>query len=140
MVHHWLRTTKGLGAAVCVVLFDYEKAFDLNDHNLLVQKIFNLSIHCGVTYWPVINFLTNRKQCIKLAIDCYSEWVRYLRQPRGPWLFLLMINNLVIHDVNKWKDVDDTIAEIVPRNNNSDAQNAINAVDDWSRENLMQLN
>jgi hypothetical protein len=57
-----------------------------------------------------------------------------------PWLFLLMINNLVIHDMNKWKDVDDTIAEIVPRNNNSDAQNAINAVDDWSRENLMQLN
>jgi hypothetical protein len=122
MVHHWLKTTEGSGAAVCVVLFDYEKAFDLNDHNLLVQKIFNLSIHCGVTYWPVINFLTNRKQCIKLAIDCYSEWVRYLRQPLG----------LVIHDVNKWKDVDDTIAEIVPRNNNSDAQNAINDVDDWS--------
>jgi hypothetical protein len=45
-----------------------------------------------------------------------------------------MINNLVIHDVNKWKDVDDTIAEIVPRNNKSDAQNAINAVDNWSGE------
>jgi hypothetical protein len=51
-----------------------------------------------------------------------------------------MINNLVIYDVNKWEDVDDTIAEIVPRNNKSDAQNAINAVADWSRENLMQLN
>jgi hypothetical protein len=45
-----------------------------------------------------------------------------------------MINNLVIHDVNKWKDVDDTIAKIVPRNNKSDAQNAINAVDNWSGE------
>jgi predicted hydrolase (HD superfamily) len=49
-----------------------------------------------------------------------------------------MINNLVIHDVNKWKDVDDTIAEIVPRNNKSNnksnAQNAINAVDNWSGE------
>jgi hypothetical protein len=56
------------------------------------------------------------------------------------WLFLLMINNLAIHDVNKWKDVDYTIAEIVPRNNKSDAQTPINAVDDWSRENLMQLN
>jgi hypothetical protein len=51
-----------------------------------------------------------------------------------------MINNLVIHDVNKWKDVDDTIAEIVPRNNKSDAQTPINAVADWSKENLMQLN
>jgi hypothetical protein len=45
-----------------------------------------------------------------------------------------MINNLVIHDVNNWKDVDDTIAEIVPRNDKSDAQNAINAVDNWSGE------
>ena len=51
-----------------------------------------------------------------------------------------MINNLVIHDVSKWKDVHDMIAEIVPRNNKSDAQTAINAVADWSRENLMQLN
>ena len=50
-----------------------------------------------------------------------------------------MINNLVIHDVNKWKDADDTIAEIVPHNNKSNAQIAINAVDDWSGENLMQL-
>jgi hypothetical protein len=49
-----------------------------------------------------------------------------------------MINNLVIHDVNKWKDADDTIAEIVPRNNKSNAQIAINAVDDWSGENLMR--
>jgi hypothetical protein len=45
-----------------------------------------------------------------------------------------MINNLVIHDVSKWKDVDDMIAEIVPRNNKSDAQTPINAVADWSRE------
>jgi hypothetical protein len=42
MVHHWLKATEGSGAAVCVVLFDYEKAFDLTDHNLLVQKFFNL--------------------------------------------------------------------------------------------------
>jgi hypothetical protein len=48
-----------------------------------------------------------------------------------------MINNLVIHDVNKWKDGDDTIAEIVPRNNKSNAQIAINAVDDWSATQLM---
>jgi hypothetical protein len=42
MVHPWLKATDGSGAAFCVVLFDYEKAFNLTDHNLLVQKIFNL--------------------------------------------------------------------------------------------------
>jgi hypothetical protein len=83
MVHHWLKATEGSGATVCVVLFDYEKAFDLTDHNFFCPKNFQpISIPCGVAYW-VIAFLTNREQCVKLAIDCYSEWVRYQRQPLG---------------------------------------------------------
>ena len=37
MVHKWLQATDGTGAAVRVVLFDDRKAFDLIDHNLLVN-------------------------------------------------------------------------------------------------------
>ena len=44
MVHKWLQATDGIGAAVRVVLFDYRKAFDLIDHNLLVNKILDLPI------------------------------------------------------------------------------------------------
>jgi ABC-type Mn2+/Zn2+ transport system ATPase subunit len=45
MVHHWLKATEGSGATVCVVLFDYEKAFDLTDHNLLLSKKFSTYIN-----------------------------------------------------------------------------------------------
>ena len=44
MLHLWTKATDGTGSAVRVVLFDYRKAFDLIDHNLLVQKVFSLSI------------------------------------------------------------------------------------------------
>lgn len=39
MLHQWLEATDGTGAAVRVILFDYRKAFDLIDHDILVQKI-----------------------------------------------------------------------------------------------------
>ena len=73
MVHKWLQATDGTGAAVCVVLFDYRKPFDLIDHNLLVNKILDLSIPSGVAHW-VIDFITNRMQRVRLSSDCYSEW------------------------------------------------------------------
>ena len=59
----------------------------------------------------------------------------------GPWLFLLMINDLRIPGVPTWKYADDTtIAEIVPRGEESHAQHAVNYVAEWSSCNLMQLN
>lgn len=72
MLHQWLEATDGTGAAVRVILFDYRKAFDLIDHGILVAKILTLSIPRGVAKW-VINFLTSRKQSVKLSSSCYSD-------------------------------------------------------------------
>ena len=44
MLHHWARATDGTGSAVRVVLFDYRKAFDYIDHQLLTHKIYSLDI------------------------------------------------------------------------------------------------
>lgn len=50
---------------------------------------------------------------MKLAHDCYSDWgsVR-AGVPQGtrlgPWLFLVMINEVHFNGVNLWKYVDDT--------------------------------
>ena len=118
-----------------VVLCDYRKALDLIDHGILVQKILSLSISRGVAQW-VINFLTSRKQCVKLSSPCYSNWeLMPTGVPQGtklgPWLFLLMINDLRIPGVLTWKYVDDTtIAEIVPRGKDSHVQRAVNYVAD----------
>lgn len=145
MVHRWTEATDGSGAAVRVVLFDYRKAFDLIDHQTLVRKIFTLDIPRCVANW-VVDFLSHRKQRVKLSLDCFSEWGSVpAGVPQGtklgPWLFLLMINDLRVADTLTWKYVDDTtIAEIVPRNEQGNAQVAVDAVECWSKCQLMQLN
>ena len=47
MLHYWTRATDGTGSTVRVVLFDYRKVFDYNDHQLLTRKIYSLDIPPG---------------------------------------------------------------------------------------------
>ena len=145
MIHHWAQATDSTGAAVRVVLFDYKKAFDLIDHQILVQKILSLNIPRSIARW-VADFLTNRKQRVKLSHDCFSEWGDVPSgvpqgTKLGPWLFLLMINDLKIQDVSSWKFVDDTtISEVVQIETNGQVQDAVTSVEKWSNENKLQLN
>ena len=71
MLHNWTKATDGTGNSVRVFLFDYRKAFDLIDHTILVNKICLLSILSFVRNW-IIDFLSDRKQPVKLAKDCFS--------------------------------------------------------------------
>ena len=140
-IHNWAQATDATGAAVRIVLFDYKKAFDLIDHQILLQKVFSLNIPTSITRW-VAEFLTNRKQRVKLSHDCFSEWGDVPQGTKlGPWLFVLMINDLKFQDVSSWKFVDDTtISELVQSKANSHVQNAVTHVEKWSAENKLQLN
>ena len=145
MVHEWARATDGTGAAVRVVLLDYKNAFDLIDHQVLVNKILSLSIPPGVARW-VCDFLLNRHQCVKLAKDCYLEWGQVPSgvpqgTKLGPWLFLLMINDDCPSNAKSWKFVDDTtLGEVVKRQGYSRIQYAVEELEKWSRENKLVLN
>ena len=112
MIHKWSMATDSTGAAVRIVLLDYRKAFDLTDNRILIQKIYSLRIARGVSRWRC-DFLINREQRIKLSRDCFSEWGHVPSGvPRGtklgPWLFILMINDLNPPSVSSWKYLDDT--------------------------------
>ena len=109
---------------------------------ILLIKVFNLVIPRSMALW-VVDFLKQRYQRIKVSSDCYSEWepvpAGVLQGIKlGPWLFILMINDLRVSDVHGWKYVDDTtIAEIVRKGGRSNIQNSVDGVQDWSYERNM---
>ena len=124
MLHNWTKATDGTGNSVRVFLFDYRKAFDLIDHTILVNKICQLPIPSFVINW-IIDFLTYRKQRVKLAKDCFSERGNVpcgvpQGKKLGSWLFIPMINDLKLSEFSYRKYVDDTTAsETVPKNQSS---------------------
>ena len=53
------------------------------DHNILVRKLSDYDIPNHILCW-IADFLLDRRQRVKLAQDCFSEW-RYIPAgvPRG---------------------------------------------------------
>ena len=128
-----------------ILLLDYKKAFDLINHHILVDKILSLNIPRGVARW-VCDFLFDRRQRVKLSCDCFSEWGLVPSDvPQGtkfgPWLFLLMINDLHPSESQAWKYMDTTtLAEVFPKSRNSSIQCSATKVEQWSRRNKLHLN
>jgi hypothetical protein len=112
------------------ILFDFKKALDLIEHHLLLSKIKTYDLPQWVFKW-IGDFLTGRKQRIKLNQNSYSDWADISAgvpqgTKLGPWLFIIMINDLKINDSNICKFVDDTtLDEIVGKNEESKVQTLI---------------
>ena len=99
----------------------------------------------GVSFW-IIDFLTDRTQKVKLGEDCLSEWRDVpagvpQRTKFGPWLFILIIDDINTSNTELWKYVDDpTIAEFVDKKEYSRIQSEVEELIAKSNQNKFQLN
>ena len=78
----------------------------------------------------------------KKVFDCFAKWALVPSGiPQGtkvgPWLFLLMINDLHPSEAQAWKYVDNTtLAEVVQKSGNSSIQCSVTEMEQWSIRNI----
>lgn len=70
--HEFLTSNLDEGNSVDVVLFDYSKAFDSVNHNILLHKLWNFGIRGNLFKW-LTNFLQERTQIVKVNSRLSTE-------------------------------------------------------------------
>ena len=144
LLHEWLPSTDNSNSAVGIVLLDYKKAFDFVDHTLLIAKLFSLGTKLSIFNW-IINFLWDRTQRVQLNSDCFSDRTEVpMGGPQGtklgPWLFLVMINDVTISRLlsSMWKFADDTtISNVFSNPDACSLQECVQHIGEWSKTNLL---
>ena len=66
MTHKWYEASDDLDTYVRIVLLDFSKAFDLINHNLLMEKLKLFGIPVHILRW-MASFLLDRTQRVKIG-------------------------------------------------------------------------
>uniref|UniRef100_A0A914MK59 Reverse transcriptase domain-containing protein n=2 Tax=Meloidogyne incognita TaxID=6306 RepID=A0A914MK59_MELIC len=130
-----------------VIYFDFEKAFDKVDHQILIRKLQEIKIDSLTIRW-IANFLSNRSHIVKIG-DHFSEpFLPKTGVPQGtvlgPLLFLIYINDLPKHipkniKVKLYADDFKLYSEIKTEKDCLDLQGAINNAYRWAKNNRLEF-
>ena len=132
--------------SVHAIFFDISKAFDMVSHRLLLRKLESY-LPAYLTSW-IAEYLTNRRQRVAIN-NRHSEWKPVKAgviqgSVLGPTLFILFIadiNKYLPPEIKLLKYADDLLAAQTLCNIlESTLQMAADGVQQWSKDNLMQLN
>jgi ribonuclease P/MRP protein subunit RPP40 len=129
-------------SARCLFI-DFSKAFDHVDHATVLNKLSEWGTDGIFSSW-MRSYLYNRRQRVKIG-NAVSAWSRPNGSiPQGsffgPYVFLILINDLVAN-VPLIKFVDDiTAVEIVSHGAGSQMQTVLDQIAGWCSTNFMVIN
>jgi len=136
-----LKTSDKPGHLSSAVITDFSKAFDLVDHNVLINKFIDLGVCPSVIAW-IASFLDGREQCVRYR-GHNNDWVKLNGGvPQGtrigPLGFVTVVNDAATDSaLTTLKYVDDlTLIETRSRNEASVMQNHL---DDFLSASTCQL-
>ena len=143
MTHKWYEATDTLNTYVRIVLLDFSKAFDLINHNILLEKLQAFSISAPILRWMAA-FLLDRTQRVKIGNNYSHTGHPNGGVPQGticgPKCFMMYIHDLST-PVPLYKYVDDsTLFEICEMNSISLMQESVNIAAEWTKNNDMKIN
>ena len=126
----------------------FKKAFDLVDHNLLIDKLKHYRLSDTTIEW-FSSYLIGRKQKVSIGMKLSDEERVLNGVPQGsilgPLMFLLFINDLPLYTDNVKTDLyaDDTILHEKGKsisNIKNKLQISLNNLQEWCKNNEMVLN
>ena len=143
MTHKWYEATDTRNTYVRIVLLDFSKAFDLINHNILLEKLQAFGISAPILRWMAA-FLLDRTQRVKIGNNYSHTGLPNGGVPQGticgPKCFMIYINDLST-PVPLYKYVDDsTLFEICEINSISLMQESVNIAAEWTNNNDMKIN
>ena len=127
------------------IFFDFEKAFDLVDHALLLTKLSKYLPDWLISW--LASYLTERKQRVKVN-GFETEWLKVEAgviqgSVIGPILFILFIvdiNDYLPQEADLEKYADDILSYLIGKFDCSLPQKIADGVLKWCIENKMRLN
>ena len=126
-----------------VLFVDFSKAFDLIDHNILLDKLVNYNFPPQLALWSA-SFLTDRKQFVRIDDRMSSTKSVTAGTPQGtlagPSNFKIMINDLSLN-LHYVKYVDDTTVASISHDPHDNAlQIEADKLLNWCNSNGMTFN
>nr|CAD2184760.1 unnamed protein product [Meloidogyne enterolobii] len=130
-----------------VIYFDFEKAFDKVNHEILIRKLQELKIDRSIIQW-VANFLSNRSHSVKIGEHFSEPFIPKTGVPQGtvlgPLLFLIYINDLPKYipqnvKVKLYADDFKIYSEIKTEKDCIELQGAIDNACKWAEMNQLKF-